>query len=64
MILIYTCSVCTTVILGGNDDLAEESRLVPVQYYSDVFLFLFLFSLDYTIIDLLILPQSTTVVII
>lgn len=44
MILIYTCSVCTTVILGGNDDLAEESRLVPVRYYLDVFFFVFVFS--------------------
>ncbi|XP_008224554.1 PREDICTED: importin-11 isoform X1 [Prunus mume] len=25
MLLIYTCSVCTTVILGANDDLTEES---------------------------------------
>lgn len=39
MMLIYTCSVCTTVILGGNDDLAEESRLVPVRYYLMFFLF-------------------------
>lgn len=36
MMLIYTCSVCTTVILGGNDDLTEESRLDPLWFYFDV----------------------------
>lgn len=36
MLLIYTCSVCTTVILGGNDDLTEESRLDPLWFYFDL----------------------------
>lgn len=35
MILFYSCSVCTTVILSGNDDLAEEeSRYVVIEISS------------------------------
>lgn len=42
---ILLCSVCTSVILGGNDDLAEEeSRLHAPWFYVHIF---YLFSKDY-----------------